>query len=365
MKRFFCQCGQEVFFNNLYCNQCARDLVYDPSARTLWSGELRKGYQFYAHSNSGKNQYVMKICKNRFKEAACNWVVSSFDEDGSSVCLSCRTTQTEPDLKLRKNKKRVRLLEMAKRRMMAALLDLKLISPMGGDSIKGLKFDFLEDKRSNPKSEIEHVLSGHYQGLITINVAEADEGFLHVMKEQMGEKYRTLLGHFRHEIGHYFWCRLIDIPGRHDAFRQVFGDERADYGEALKKYYDMGLQNRWMSRFITPYAGSHPHEDWAETWAHYLHMVDTLETAVSYGLSVYEPKKNDFDDWFAEWGKVAQVMTALNRSLGLMDPYPFSISEVVKGKLRFIDELVESSGKLPDNFKKTAPTPTAPKPASQ
>src|SRR6202011_5238904 len=35
---------------------------------------------------------------------------------------------------------------------------------------------------------------------------------------------------------------------------------------------------------VTPYASAHPWEDFAETWAHYFHMVDTLETATAFGL---------------------------------------------------------------------------------
>jgi hypothetical protein len=341
MKRMFCKCGQEIFFDNLYCAACGRDLAYDPTIGTMWSGEVRSDSRFYPHTSDGTTLPSFKICNHRYSVVNCNWLISPEDE-GSCQCVSCRTTRTIPDLNLPKNPKRWRVLERAKRQLMYTLLDLKLMDPQGAPGHNVLRFDFLEDQRSNPNVALEHVLTGHSNGLITLNVAEADEGFLHVMKEQMGERYRTLLGHFRHEVGHYFWHEIIEQEGLLEAFREVFGDERVDYDESLKTYYEKGSTSHWKSQYITPYASSHPHEDWAETWAHYLHMVDTLETAVSYSLSVYEPRRNDFDDWFSEWKRVSQVMNALNRSMGLADPYPFILSPVVQGKLRFIDEVVDA-----------------------
>ena len=121
----------------------------------------------------------------------------------------------------------------------------------------------------------------------------------------------------------------------------MFGDERADYKEALERYYQQEKPKFKSSQYISPYASSHPHEDWAETWAHYLHIVDTLETAVSYGISAYEPKINDFYDWYSEWARVAQNMNALNRSMGLSDAYPFILTEIVRKKLQFVDYLMD------------------------
>lgn len=337
MKRFYCQCGHEIFFQDLYCMKCGRDVGYAPEVQTMWSGEISQESGFKAKLND--QEVFFKLCENRYSAVECNWLVA--DDDANCQCLSCRTTRTIPDLSMPKNPKRWRELELAKRQLFNSLLDMNLMickEPSGGC----LQFDFLEDKRSNPSVTLEHVLTGHHNGLITLNAAEADEGFIHTMKEQMQERYRTLLGHFRHEIGHYFWTKLVRLDKDFKRFREVFGDERADYAEALQMYYDSGARNYWRSKFITPYASSHPHEDWAETWAHYMHIVDTLETAKSYGISVYEPKENDFNDWFAEWERVAQIMNALNRSMGLADPYPFTVSVIVEGKLRLIDELIEA-----------------------
>jgi hypothetical protein len=341
MKRFFCQCGHEVNFHDLNCSHCARDLCYDPDIQTMWSGEILLDGFFQSASDKDKKPVKFTLCENRYQLIGCNWALSRHSDDNNCQCISCRTTRMIPNQDILKNGFRLQRLEQAKRRLMHTLLQLELITSQDFDAHQTLKFDFLEDKRTNPDVAIEHLITGHANGLITINAAEADEGFLHTMKEQMNERYRTLLGHFRHEIGHYFWDKILGTDNNLESFREVFGDEREDYEEALQKYYKTNGNQFWRSRFITPYAGSHPHEDWAESWAHYLHIVDTLETAVSYGLSVYEPQENDFDDWFAEWGRVAQVMNALNRSMGLAAPYPFKLSEVVVGKLRFIDEKIE------------------------
>ncbi|MBN2866945.1 MAG: putative zinc-binding metallopeptidase [Thiotrichales bacterium] len=341
MKRFFCQCGHEVFFQNYACEACGRDLAYDPSARTMWSGEIRTDSMFYTHLSPAGEDIGFRLCGLRETEVKCNWLIANGDSKDECQCVSCRTTQVIPDQNVDINVKRWRLLERSKRTLIYSLLDMKLFSPIG-TTTECLRFEFLEDQRSNPYVDLKHVLTGHNNGLITINAAEADEAFLHSMKEKMAERYRTLLGHFRHEVGHYYWKRLIQECNRLEAFREFFGDEREDYEQALQYYYERGRLNHWQTRFITSYASSHPHEDWAETWAHYLHMVDTLETAVSYGLSVYEPKKNDFKDWFQEWGRVAQIMNALNRSMGMADPYPFFLSPIVQGKLHFIHDTVQN-----------------------
>ncbi|MBO1924665.1 putative zinc-binding metallopeptidase [Thiomicrorhabdus sp. 6S3-12] len=337
MKRFYCICGEEVFFYDHVCKNCGRDLAYDPQIGTMWSGELVQN-RFIAHSGNKKQSLDFTVCEHRSADVGCNWLLSN--TDSNCQCIACRTTRTIPDQSYEKNLNRWFHLERCKRQLFQTLIALRLIDARRPEQIANLQFDFLEDKRSNPNIDIEHVLTGHSDGLITLNAAEADEGFLHTMKEQMQERYRTLLGHFRHEIGHYFWGTLFATDDQKMKFREVFGDEREDYNEALERYYQQGKQNHWRGRYITPYASSHPHEDWAETWSHYLHIVDTLQTAQSYGLSAYDPQEHNFDHWFSEWHRVTQVMNALNRSMGVSDPYPFKVSDIVQGKLRFIDETI-------------------------
>jgi len=348
LKRYYCQCKHEIFFNNAFCDKCGRDLIYDPVAQTMWSGVLTdKGFITHSNDTSHKEApFVLKPCNNRTSAIHCNWAVSS---DNDVQCVSCKTTRFIPDLTIAKNNQRWLIIERAKRQLISSLISLNLPIDNFHEKEGGLAFDFLEDKRTNPNVNIDCVLTGHSNGVITINAAEADEGFLHIMKEQMGEPYRTILGHFRHEVGHYYWQQLVHTDYQLKAFRELFGDEREDYQQALEKYYQQKKPNFKSSQFISPYASSHPFEDWAETWAHYLHIVDTIETAVSYGLSSYEPKINDFNSWFSEWARVAQIMNALNRSMGLNDAYPFVLTQIVRKKLEFIDSLIDGYADFPMN----------------
>ena len=59
-----------------------------------------------------------------------------------------------------------------------------------------------------------------------------------------------------------------------------------DYAAALSSHYQIGAPAGWEEDFITAYAASHPWEDWAETWAHYLQILDGLETCEGLGIEV-------------------------------------------------------------------------------
>jgi len=199
----------------------------------------------------------------------------------------------------------------------------------------------------------------HNEGLITINIAEADDPFREKTRQELGEPYRTLLGHFRHEIGHYYWDRLIKNQRSIEPFRTLFGDETADYAEAQKQHYETGPPAEWAQRFVSAYASMHPWEDWAETFAHYLHIVDTLETARTYGLAL-KPRAasgaplpdltarrlhfDDFDDLISAWFPLTNALNSLNRSMGLADLYPFILSEPAIAKLRFVHDIIENAG---------------------
>jgi hypothetical protein len=200
------------------------------------------------------------------------------------------------------------------------------------------------------------VFTGHSDGLITINIAEADDPFREKLRKQLNEGYRTVLGHFRHEIGHYYWDRLVKESDWLPAFRNVFGDESYDYGEAVKRHYAQGSPNNWPDYYVSAYATMHPWEDWAETWAHYMHLVDTLETAQSYGLvlrakpeggpraptvSARQVDFEDFDELIAAWLPITVALNSLNRSMGVIDPYPFVLVDAVLDKLRFVHDLVQ------------------------
>ena len=187
-----------------------------------------------------------------------------------------------PDLSWAENLEKWRALEVAKHRLFYTLFQLRLPVETQAESPAGLSFEFLADVAPSGSS----VMTGHSDGVITINLAEADDVERERRRHQMREPYRTLLGHFRHEIGHYYWDRLIANTPHLEEFRRIFGDERRDYGAALQDYYAWGAPSDWSQHFISAYASSHPWEDFAETWAHYFHMIDTLETAHVAGLAV-------------------------------------------------------------------------------
>jgi hypothetical protein len=199
-------------------------------------------------------------------------------------------------------------------------------------------------------------MTGHSGGVITISLAEADDAERERRRNALREPYRTLLGHMRHESGHYYWTRLVEDTDRLDAFRAQFGDERDDYAAALQGHYTNGPVADWQTRFVTAYASAHPWEDWAETWAHYLHIADTLETAAACGVSI-RPRRGDepalpkvpdtagtpatsFDRLMASWYPLTYLLNNLNRGLGLADGYPFVLSPPAVEKLRFVHDTV-------------------------
>jgi hypothetical protein len=199
-------------------------------------------------------------------------------------------------------------------------------------------------------------MTGHDEGLITIALAEADDSLRESRRGAMGEPYRTLLGHFRHEAGHYFWGVFFAFDPSVEAFRAVFGDERQDYAAALQRHYANGAPPDWQERYVSAYATAHPWEDWAETWAHYLHMLDTLETAASFGIAVnttmadgaalasritYDPHTApDLGQLVQAWMPLTFAVNSLNRSMGQPDLYPFVLSPTVVAKLSYVHQRI-------------------------
>ncbi len=332
MKRFYCSCGQEVFFDNTSCLSCRSELAFDPDTLELLSLSPSLSPLEPWRNNRGR---ALKTCMHRFHDLSCNWLLPLDHPQGK--CLSCRSTRKTPLLNLPLNKTRWARLESGKRHLFYSLLRLGLpVLTRHEDPVGGIAFDLLEDKRTNPAAEREIVYTGHANGVITINVAEADDVHRIRMQEQMGERYRTVMGHLRHESGHYYWHQLTGYGDGLIRFRHLFGDE-GGYKEALATYYRDGPQKAWQQRFISAYASSHPWEDWAESWAHYLHMMDTLETAGAFGL--IDPPiemRGDFNQLMLVWQRVTVMMNSLNRSMGLQDAYPFVPPNRATVKLRFI-----------------------------
>ncbi|TYB85072.1 putative zinc-binding metallopeptidase [Oceaniovalibus sp. ACAM 378] len=319
MKRFSCpSCGNEVHFDNAACVVCGSALGYLPSAFDMVT--------------------PVHPCANA-EPAGCNWLV----EDGELFCAACRHNRTVPDLSNDENRTRWAAIELAKRQLFYSLHRWGLPTPVG-DAPPALVFDFLADEIAKDGSA-KPVLTGHANGLITLNIAEGDDAEREARRAAMGEPYRTLVGHLRHEIGHFYWDRLVRDSAQTDRFRALFGDERADYGEALKRHYENGPPADWRQNHITAYAAAHPWEDFAETWAHWTHMVDGLETAWAYDMGQpgvrFDPYgAPDAQSVIDAWVPVSIAVNAINRSLGQPDLYPFVLSAPVMDKLDFIRDLI-------------------------
>ncbi|RZK14718.1 MAG: hypothetical protein EOO56_24355, partial [Hymenobacter sp.] len=331
MKLFTCtHCGQVLYFENSRCEKCHYPLGFESTQlllRPLVAEPDGHTYRLYNEPTSGTYAY----CQNH-QHCACNWLVPA--DSATPFCLACDLNRTIPDLGQPGYLQRWQDLEAAKHRLVYSLLCLHL--PVVSKRVypeEGLQFDFKADE-----SPAQRVLTGHDNGLITINIAEADAIEREQARQAMHELYRTLLGHFRHEVGHYYWDRLIDKSPDLDEFRQLFGDDRQDYGEALQKHYAQGAPPDWQQHYISAYATSHPWEDWAETWAHYLHIIDTLQTGHAYGLrlepldelseqglraAIQDPYQvADFGQIMAMWLPLTFALNSLNRSMG--QPYPIA-----------------------------------------
>ncbi|HTW95409.1 MAG TPA: putative zinc-binding metallopeptidase, partial [Tepidisphaeraceae bacterium] len=339
---------------NTVCGACGHKLAYLPDLQVVASldpagGQANDPQAAWTCPIPRARDRTYRLCDNYTSHNVCNWAIDAAGPD--KLCLACRLTRVIPDLSRPENQALWARLEAAKRRLVYELVGLGLpVAPRADENPKGIEFRFLADPPGGPR-----VLTGHDNGVITVNIAEADDVERERARVSMHEPYRTLLGHFRHEIGHYYWDLLIKDGPRLEPFRQRFGDERPDYNRKLQAYYRQGPMPNWQQNFVTAYAAAHPWEDWAETWAHYLHMADALETAAACGLSLHPDRADEpsmekpslkeaadrpFEQIVQDWFALTYALNSLNRSMGLPDGYPFALSEGAIAKLRFVHEAI-------------------------
>ena len=352
MRTFTCDhCGHLVFFESTTCVHCGSALAFVPERMrmaALAPSQALEGIWEPVSKHAEQSQQHLRMCRNRSHEgAACNFTT---DADGSQpYCVSCRQTRWLPNFINPLNVLRASKVESAKRHLFYTLACLQLTALQGFPSPT---FDFLEDLPGQ-----DAIMTGHFSGTITLNVAEADDDERARRRLAMFEPYRTLLGHLRHETGHFFWDTLIRDTAWLEPFRQMFGDERVDYGFALQTHYARGPMGvpGWQEHHVSAYAAAHPWEDWAETWAHYLHVMDLMETAAGYHVQLrlpghmisHPPVEDPFIDVHTPFEHILQqcipltlMLNSLTRSLGQNDAYPFALSTGAVAKLKFVHQVV-------------------------
>ncbi len=339
MKLFACpQCDNRVYFESVACLVCQSPLGFDASSLSV-----------VAPAQSDAPNPKLTYCTNS-THGVCNWLTSPEDRNGR--CRACDLNRTIPNLSQPGNLKAWRDLERAKKRLIYSLVRLRL--PLqGGASGRGpLTFDFAHN-----------TTTGHFDGVISINVSEADAVERERQRQIFGEPYRTLLGHLRHESGHYYWMVLIEGSALLTEFRNLFGDERQNYQAALAAHNSGAVPPDWQVRHVSAYASSHAWEDWAETWAHYLHMIDALDTAEAENMEprtgkrwasrleallapLWPTKKHDvyrnetFDALIERWIPLTISMNCISRSMGHDEFYPFVITPAVRDKLAFVHRVI-------------------------
>jgi hypothetical protein len=356
MRLFKCQaCDNILYFENHTCERCGHRLAYMPEATMLSALEPLGNNRWQPLAAPEQQRF---LCSNAAHDA-CNWLVAPGAAD--AYCAACRHNHLIPNLALPANLARWQKIELAKHRLFYSLMRWRLpLRNLDEDPQHGLSFDFLTDAAAGGEPKI---MTGHDHGKIIVALAEADDAEREKRRVAMGESYRTLLGHLRHEVGHHYWDILVQDGGKLDECRAVFGDDRLDYGAALKAHYTSGPPPEWQETFVSPYATVHPWEDFAETWAHYLHIVDTLEMVEASGMSV-RPRLDQTGDHTAQvtfdsyvagtmerlidaWLPFVFAMNNVSRAMGEADVYPFVIAPPVVRKFGFIHQLVRGAAMAP------------------
>jgi hypothetical protein len=346
MRAFSCDsCQNLLFFENTRCLRCGHAQGFLASSLRLIA--LRDG-EAGDHPVGLLDGAQFRHCANGDR-IGCNWLVTDPDE---AFCACCRLTRTRPSDGDGEGLASWIDAEACKRRLLFQLLDQDMpIHTRADGSEDGLTFDLLSSRN-------EPVTTGHADGVVTIDLAEGNDAHREAVRAKLAEPYRTLLGHFRHETGHFYWEVYVNNPRMLEPFRALFGDERADYADALQRHYDNGAPANWETEYVSAYATMHPWEDWAETFAHYLHIRDTLQTASEFGIWVGGPdvgrespaaplsslptddEADSVADLMRQWVPLTLALNEVNRSMGAGDLYPFALAPAAVRKIGFVHDLI-------------------------
>ncbi len=343
MRNFACaNCGNTIYFENVACLKCSKLVGFDAATLTVVAlDEVEPGSGlFKTFKSNGKG--VLRYCSNA-GHGVCNWLTPA--EDANTLCGACDLNRTIPNLSEQGSLGAWTQLERAKKRLVYSLHRFGLPLDAGKTPPGRLTFDFARN-----------TTTGHLDGVVSIDIMETDAVERERMRQQFGEPYRTLLGHLRHESGHFYWSMLVEGTAHIDKFRTLFGDERQSYADALERHHAGGTPANWQTQFVSAYASSHPWEDWAETWAHYLHMTEAIDTADSAGMepraaglnfgALWPFKRYDiyreetFQSLKDRWIPLTIAMNRISRSMGHNDFYPFVIPGPAYDKLAFVHHVV-------------------------
>jgi hypothetical protein len=286
-------------------------------------------------------------CSNR--SWRCNWLVA--EDAGSAQCSSCRLTRQRPDASDTIALEKLADAAVSKRRLLVQLAELDLPVTPFYDQEGGLAFDLLSTNSGQGRVTI-----GHANGVITIDLVETLDDYREALRIRLGEPYRTMLGHFRHEVGHYYQWVLVEQTDWIEECRDLFGDERASYSDALDRHYREGAPAGWEDSYISEYATMHPWEDFAESFAHYLHITATLGTAAAGGVVLQADRvaglveadvvprlsyrEASTQEMLADWHWLSLLFNRVNHAMGKGDLYPFTLSPPVERKLDFVHRVV-------------------------
>ena len=340
MKTFPCACGSRLFFTNTECAKCSRLVGYWHAVRAVVpldpapAPDGWPGWRVYACALPELKTRRFVLDQNRARFGVGNEIVAWDPDDDQAapqqpLALTGRLNTTIPDVSHDSMRHSWALLETAKRRLLYTVDQLAIPYGVDPDDPLPLRFRFLANQPVGPP-----VSTGHANGTITINVAEADPVERERLRVTFGEPQRTLIGHLRHEFAHYAWQRLVQ--GRNEPeFISHFGDHNnPSYADAQAIYYEHGPPQDWRDRFISAYAAMHPWEDFAETFAFFLDMHDTLETAHHFGFSAFDPLAPGTD--------LDAALNEINRGMGLLDLVPEILVRPVIDKLHYISGLIEA-----------------------
>ncbi|UDY23258.1 putative zinc-binding metallopeptidase [Nocardioides sp. Kera G14] len=331
MKAFRCRaCDNPLYFENSVCVSCGTSLGFSRAERAIVPVDETGRYV-------DAQGLVWWVCSN-LNLSGCTWLAAV--EGGQ--CEACDFTRTRPADEDTTALAAFLQAEQAKRYLLVELDTLGFpIRSKVEDPEQGLCFDLLASANLDGADSDEKVVIGHDNGVITIDLAESDPVYREKVRESLDEPYRTMLGHFRHEVGHYIEWQYV-VGDLIEQARELFGDERESYADAIERHYAEGAPAGWEASYLSTYATMHPFEDFAETFAHYLHISDTIESAGEYGLTAVAPVTafSQFRDVVTGiWVPLSIALNVINRSMGKGDLYPFVIPPPVLDKLDFVAAL--------------------------